>query len=149
MMKIININQVPKDRKSGMIHGVYHIYPESAQGLPAGKDGEMNPEASWVGSITIQRLLSKQAGTDGLNAHVVNFDIGARTKFHTHSREQMIIAFAGTGTQATEEEESVVKVGDVIHIPAGEKHWHGATKESEFSQLSVFAGDRESKWLED
>jgi quercetin dioxygenase-like cupin family protein len=84
-----------------------------------------------------------------LNVHAVNFDIGARTKFHTHNREQVIIAFAGIGAQATEEGESVIKVGDVVYFPAGEKHWHGATKDSEFTQLSIFAGDRESRWLED
>ena len=43
----------------------------------------------------------------------------------------------GKGILATEEEERVVTEGDVILIPAGEKHWHGATSDSEFSHIYV------------
>jgi len=28
-------------------------------------------------------------------------------------------------------------VGDVIHIPAGERHWHGATDDSEFAHIVI------------
>ena len=38
---------------------------------------------------------------------------------------------------ATEDEEIVVGVGDVVFFPEDEKHWHGATKDSEFSHLSI------------
>ena len=31
----------------------------------------------------------------------------------------------------------MVTEGDLIHIPAGEKHWHGATKDSAFSHISL------------
>ncbi len=42
---------------------------------------------------------------------------------------------------ATEKEESVVTVGEVVLFPAGEKHWHGATKHSEFSHIVVTKTD--------
>jgi quercetin dioxygenase-like cupin family protein len=38
---------------------------------------------------------------------------------------------------ATETEQKVVSVGDVIHFPAGEKHWHGATTDSAFSHIYI------------
>jgi quercetin dioxygenase-like cupin family protein len=38
---------------------------------------------------------------------------------------------------ATETEQTVVTAGDVIHFPAGEKHWHGATADSTFSHIYV------------
>jgi quercetin dioxygenase-like cupin family protein len=38
---------------------------------------------------------------------------------------------------ATETEEKVISTGDVVIIPAGEKHWHGATKDLEFSHIYV------------
>lgn len=38
---------------------------------------------------------------------------------------------------ATEAEEKVIVPGDIVIIPAGEKHWHGAARDSEFSHLYV------------
>jgi quercetin dioxygenase-like cupin family protein len=38
---------------------------------------------------------------------------------------------------ATETEEKVIAPGDIVIIPAGEKHWHGATKGSRFSHIYV------------
>ena len=38
---------------------------------------------------------------------------------------------------ATEKEEKVVTVGEIVVFPAGLKHWHGATKDSEFSHIVV------------
>ena len=38
--------------------------------------------------------------------------------------------------------------GDVIFIAAGEKHWHGATKESTFSHIYVMAPDQKTTQLE-
>jgi quercetin dioxygenase-like cupin family protein len=53
--------------------------------------------------------------------NVVNFGKGVRNKFHAHDSEQIL----------------VISVGDVVIISAGEKHWHGATKDSEFSHIYV------------
>jgi len=71
------------------------------------------------------------------NVNVVNFGKGIRNKFHAHSSEQILIVTSGKGIIATETEEKVITAGDVVIIPAGEKHWHGATKDSEFSHIYV------------
>ncbi len=71
------------------------------------------------------------------NVNIVNFGKGVRNKFHAHDSEQILIVTSGKGIVATEKEERVVTTGDVVLIPAGEKHWHGATKDSEFSHLYV------------
>jgi quercetin dioxygenase-like cupin family protein len=71
------------------------------------------------------------------NVNIVNFGAGVRNKLHTHDGEQILIVTAGKGIVATEEEERVVTPGDVILFPAGEKHWHGATEDSEFSHMYV------------
>ena len=60
---------------------------------------------------------------------------GVRNKFHAHEGEQILIVTAGEGIVATEDEEVIVTRGDVILIPAGKKHWHGATENSEFSHI--------------
>jgi quercetin dioxygenase-like cupin family protein len=71
------------------------------------------------------------------NVNVVNFGKGVRNKFHAHDSEQILIVTSGRGIIATETEEKVITPGDIVIIPAGEKHWHGATKDSEFSHIYV------------
>ena len=81
--------------------------------------------------------------------NIVNFGRQVRNKFHAHDSEQVLIVTAGTGTVATEEEKVLVTVGDVIFIPAGEKHWHGATEESEFSHIFIMRAGSELTQIED
>ncbi|HYA92995.1 MAG TPA: cupin domain-containing protein [Thermodesulfobacteriota bacterium] len=69
--------------------------------------------------------------------NVVNFGKGVRNKFHAHDSEQILVVTSGKGMIATEKEEKVITTGDVVMIPAGEKHWHGATQDSEFSHIYV------------
>ena len=71
------------------------------------------------------------------NCNVVNFGKGVRNKFHSHDHEQILIVTAGEGIIATETEEKMITVGDIVLIPAGEKHWHGATADSEFAHIFV------------
>ena len=67
--------------------------------------------------------------------NVVNFGKGVRNKFHAHDSEQILVVTSGRGMIATETEEKMITTGDVVIIPAGEKHWHGATKDSGFSHI--------------
>ena len=71
------------------------------------------------------------------NCNVVNFGKGVRNKFHSHDHEQILIITAGEGIIATEKEEKMITVGDIVLIPAGEKHWHGATADSEVAHIFV------------
>ncbi len=71
------------------------------------------------------------------NVNVVNFGKGVRNKFHAHDSEQILVVTFGKGVIATETEEKVITPGDVVIIPAGEKHRHGATKDSKFSHIYV------------
>jgi len=71
------------------------------------------------------------------NVNIVNFGKGVRNKFHAHDSEQMLIVTSGQGYIATETEKIAITVGDVVLIPAGEKHWHGAAEYSEFSHIYV------------
>ena len=80
---------------------------------------------------------------------VVKFAKGVRNKFHTHTSDQILIVTAGAGLVATEEEERRVAVGDVVLLPAGEKHWHGATEDSEFSHIFVYRADSKTTQLEE
>ncbi len=82
-------------------------------------------------------------------ANIVNFGKGVRTKFHTHDSAQILIVTQGRGIVATEGKEIVVTEGDLIYFPEGEKHWHGATKDSEFSHIFIMKGGYKTTVLED
>jgi 4-carboxymuconolactone decarboxylase len=74
-----------------------------------------------------------------LDVFTVHFSEGCRNPWHTHSSDQVILVTAGKGIIASADKENLVEVGDLIVVPAGEKHWQGATKNSEFSHFYVLA----------
>jgi len=55
---------------------------------------------------------------------------------HTYSSDQALF-IAGKGIIATETRQEVISVGDIAHMPAEEKHWHGATPDSSFSHIAL------------
>jgi 4-carboxymuconolactone decarboxylase len=68
--------------------------------------------------------------------------------FHSLLRAMLIIT-DGEGIVTTDKEEIIVIPGDIVFIPANEKHWHGATKDSTFSHLYVMAPDQKTTQFED
>jgi quercetin dioxygenase-like cupin family protein len=104
------------------------------------KPSEIKPEVEnrplFSGKVTRQTLVAANTGKN-FNASLINFAPGARNKFHTHISDQILIVTAGKGIVATEKQEFSVGVGDVILIPAGENHWHGAAKNSSFYHISI------------
>ena len=60
-------------------------------------------------------------------ASFVSFMPGARTNWHTHPLGQVLYVVSGTGRVQKEGEPiREIRAGDVVWIPPGEKHWHGA-----------------------
>src|SRR5919106_5732290 len=90
------------------------------------------------GPVTRQPLLTSETSND-FNLGVVNFSAGARNKMHIHSSDQVLFVTAGKGIIATEARQEIIGVGDVVHITAGKKHWHGATRDSSFSHIALTA----------
>jgi len=85
----------------------------------------------------------------------VTFEPGCRNNWHIHHADkgggQILICLAGRGYYQEEGKEAQeLNPGDVVNIPAGVKHWHGAAKDSWFSHLAVeVPGENGSnEWLE-
>jgi quercetin dioxygenase-like cupin family protein len=95
--------------------------------------------------VTRQILLPD---SEEYRVEIVNFGKGVRNKFHAHENEQILIVTSGRGIVATEKEERIVTKDDVIFFPAGEKHWHGATRDSEFSHIFVMRAGSKLTQLE-
>jgi quercetin dioxygenase-like cupin family protein len=85
----------------------------------------------------------------------VTFEPGCRNHWHIHKAfsggGQVLICTAGEGWYQQEgKKPKRLKPGDTVYISAGIKHWHGATKNSWFSHLSIeVPGEKSSnEWLE-
>ena len=86
-------------------------------------------------------------GEDGIMVNNVFFEPGARTHWHTHGVAQVLYVLAGEGrVQSRDGTGSPLRVGDTVHIPAGEEHWHGAAPDSYLLHLAVSVGDTD--WLD-
>lgn len=72
----------------------------------------------------------------------VTFEPGCRNHWHIHCAEkgggQILLVTAGCGWyQEWGAPARALKPGDVVNIPAGVKHWHGAARDCWFSHLAV------------
>lgn len=78
----------------------------------------------------------------------VAFTNGARTKLHRHTSEQLLLIQAGHGVVGTRSEKHEVASGDVVVIPAGEPHFHGAADGQDMTHYSVLGSDNQTTVLE-
>ena len=86
--------------------------------------------------------------SDNFNFAIVAFDAGSRNKFHKHSGDQILIVTEGTGKVATDNEVLEVSEGDVVVIPAGENHWHGAPDSTSMAHITVTVKGSETEQTE-
>lgn len=85
----------------------------------------------------------------------VTFEPRCRNNWHIHHAKsgggQMLIGVAGRGWYQEEGKPAVeILPGTVIHIPAGVKHWHGASADGWFAHLAfeIPGEDTSNEWLE-
>ena len=85
----------------------------------------------------------------------VTFEPGCRNNWHVHHASkgggQILVCIAGRGYYQEEGKPAQeLHPSDVVNIPAGVKHWHGAAPDSWFSHLAVEVPgeNRSNEWLE-
>jgi len=81
----------------------------------------------------------------------VTFEPGARTAWHTHPLGQTLIVTQGRGwVQELGKEIQEINPGDIVWIPAGVKHWHGATSETAMTHIAIAESLNSSvvEWME-
>jgi quercetin dioxygenase-like cupin family protein len=70
--------------------------------------------------------------------NAVTFEPGARTAWHTHPLGQTLIVTAGVGRVQREGSPlEEIRPGDVVWIPPGEKHWHGAAPTTAMTHIAI------------
>jgi quercetin dioxygenase-like cupin family protein len=119
--------------------------------LPENPMDSATPIAGWTGgpvSRTRQAIIG-DGQSENFRCNVVNFREGATTGWHTHDCDQILVVTSGRGMVATEKEEREITVGDVVHIKAGERHWHGAKADSPMSHITVTTvGSKSTHWFD-
>jgi quercetin dioxygenase-like cupin family protein len=103
------------------------------------------------GNVRIDMLYSQSDAKTHGGAYVT-FEPKARTNWHSHPAGQHIIVTSGVGYyQEWGKPIQVIKAGDVVWVPIGIKHWHGASKDIAMTHLVVTGADQNGKnadWLE-
>ncbi|MDD3778677.1 MAG: carboxymuconolactone decarboxylase family protein [Synergistaceae bacterium] len=104
----------------------------------------------FVGQSYLAPLSTEQVGI-----YNVTFEPGCRNNWHIHKATsgggQILVCVAGRGFyQEWGKSARELLPGDVVNIPAGVKHWHGAAPDSWFSHLAVEVPGIEStnEWCE-
>jgi len=94
--------------------------------------------ADWfTGAVRIDPLLDAPEPARVAGASVT-FEPGARTAWHTHPLGQTLIVTAGCGwVQKWGGPVEEIHPGDVVWIPPGEKHWHGATATTAMTHIAI------------
>jgi|HubBroStandDraft_1064217.scaffolds.fasta_scaffold1329571_1 quercetin dioxygenase-like cupin family protein len=101
----------------------------------------------FTGPAVIRKPVATGQGPH--QATVVRFGRGVRNKFHRHSTDQILLVTEGSGIIATEAEEFEITVGDVVIVPEGETHWHGANPDSEMAHVVILGSGATVTQLED
>ena len=114
--------------------------------------GEPNsPENSkhFSGKSYLNVLVAPDKKNNILVANVT-FEPSCRNDWHVHSAEQILLATEGTGWyQEYGKPAQLLQKGDVVVVPAGVKHWHGATAQSWFAHLAIMDVQKaKTEWKE-
>jgi quercetin dioxygenase-like cupin family protein len=68
----------------------------------------------------------------------VTFEPCARSNWHTHPLGQTLIVTSGCGlVQSWGGPIKVIRPGDVVWCPPGEKHWHGAMPNTAITHIAI------------
>jgi 4-carboxymuconolactone decarboxylase len=103
----------------------------------------------FTGNAYVKILVPKdETGTYAVGNVV--FEPGCRNNWHTHAAGQILLITAGIGYyQEKGKAARKLTKGDVVVIPSGIIHWHGASKESSFTHIVITNNSAEGpvKWL--
>src|ERR1700740_3677483 len=109
--------------------------------------GAAEPTDGYSGPVHRTRQTIIEAGESAnFNWSIVNFSQGANTAWHVHDCDQILIVATRSGGVATETERLEIKVGDVAHVKAGERHWHGAKADTTMGPITITLARRKATW---
>ena len=95
------------------------------------------PAENFTGAARVE-MLFEAVDPSHASGGSVTFEPGARTAWHSHPRGQILIITEGTGrVQRWGDPIEEMRAGDVVRIPAGQKHWHGASPQASVTHIAI------------
>lgn len=108
------------------------------------------PAENFTGSVRVDQQF--QASTPGRASGArVTFEPGARTAWHSHPLGQTLIVTSGVGrVQRWGDPVDEIIPGDLVWIPAGQKHWHGASPTIGMTHIAIVEqhDGKSTDWME-
>jgi 4-carboxymuconolactone decarboxylase len=127
---------------------------QDSQAIKIMRDGSQQSRSgaaeNFTGSVRIDPLFD---ATDPARASgaSVTFAPAARTAWHSHALGQVLIVTGGVGrVQRWGDPIDEIRTGDVVWIPSGQKHWHGASPNNSMTHIGIVEnpeGER-TTWME-
>jgi|SRR5208282_84974 len=124
----------------------FHMDIKRAGSQPSKK----GPSEWFTGTVRIDPLFEVKAPSRAQGI-CVTFEPEARTLWHTHPLGQHLVVTSGCGwVQRWGGPIEEIRPGDVVWIPPGEKHWHGAAATTAMMHIAVyeFMDGSGADWLE-
>jgi quercetin dioxygenase-like cupin family protein len=101
------------------------------------QSSSQGPAEYFTGPVHIDRFVQASPPARVAGASVT-FEPGARTAWHTHPLGQTLIVTAGCGrAQRWGGPIEEIRPGDVVWVPPGEKHWHGAAPTTAMTHIAI------------
>ena len=128
--------------------------PANAQGIqifPSGSSPSVIADPKNFSGQVVVDLLTPPSVETLASSGLVTFAPRARTAWHSHPAGQTLTVTAGKGwVQREGQARQEIKSGDVVWIPAGIKHWHGATDTNGMSHVAVtyIRDGKNADWME-
>ena len=126
----------------------------SSQAIAIARSGSQpsrsGPAQNFTGSVRIDPLFDVKDPARTSGAYVT-FEPRARTAWHTHPLGQTLIVTAGAGrVQRWGDPVEEIRSGDVVWIPPGQKHWHGASAATALTHIAIqeTTGGTNVQWME-
>jgi len=123
--------------------------PTKINNIEPGPDALHTPykgaDTEFSGEVTLKRLVWAGDSPD-VELLGVWFSAGARTRPHIHDVDQVLVVEEGTCAYGDENGVTLVKAGEVLTIPAGIWHWHGATPHEAMMHISVRKQNNSTNW---
>ena len=100
--------------------------------------GEKIENPAFTGDAYLKNLIVLDSVFNFPQTNNVTFAPGAHSSWHRHGG-MLVLVTGGVGLYQEEGKAAqVLRKGDVLQIPAGVLHWHGATKDNWFSQVVIY-----------